>query len=128
MINNKKIIFVVDDNETNLVACKQILKPYYTVYPVLSAAKMFDLLEHIKPDLILLDIEMPEMNGQEAVKILKNNEVFKRLPVVFLSAKNDIMEETRNMNSGVLDFIHKPFVSSQLIERIGMYLGIEDCQ
>jgi putative two-component system response regulator len=126
MTSKQKNIFVVDDNETNLAACKQILKPFYTVYPVISAAKMFDLLDHIKPDLILLDIEMPEMNGLEAVKILKNNDAFKKIPVIFLSARDDTMLETKDMNSGALDFIHKPFVSSQLIERIGTYLRIED--
>ena len=59
MTNNEKTIVVVDDNNANLIACKSILKSYYTVYPVSSSVKMFELLEHVKPVLILLDVEMP---------------------------------------------------------------------
>jgi putative two-component system response regulator len=74
MTEEQKKIILVDDNDANLTACKKILKPYYAVYPVLSAEKMFDLLEHITPDLILLDVEMPDMNGYDAARTLKNTE------------------------------------------------------
>jgi len=67
----KKIIVVVDDNLDNLGALRNTLKDIYAVYPCPSASKMFDLLGHIQPELILLDVEMPEMNGYEAIKKLK---------------------------------------------------------
>ena len=126
MKQKQKIIFTVDDNDSNLTVCKQILKPYYSVYPIPSAAKMFALLEHVKPDIILLDVEMPEMNGYEAAKILKSNNATKDIPIIFLTAKIDVLSETEGLSLGALDYIHKPFVSTLLLRRIGIYLSMED--
>ena len=126
MVNEQKTIFVVDDNEANLTACKQILKPFYVVYPVPSAARMFDLLKHIKPDMILLDVEMPGMNGYEAAKILKNDNTFKDYPIIFLSARDDASSEMEGLDLGALDYIHKPFVSGLLLRRLEMHLSLID--
>ncbi|MCL2126629.1 MAG: response regulator [Treponema sp.] len=120
-----KIIIVVDDNDTNLVACKKILKPYYTVYPSPSAAKMFELLEHgIKPDLILLDVEMPDMDGYEAARILKSSKAYSGFPLMFLTARNDAAGEMEGLNLGALDYIHKPFVGALLLKRIENHLSL----
>jgi putative two-component system response regulator len=119
MANKRKTIIVVDDNNTNLVACKKILKPFYEVYPVPSAAKMLKLLENVVPDLIMLDVEMPDMNGYEAAQTLKNNDTFKNIPIFFLTARNDPVSEKLGLNIGAADYIHKPFVSEQLLQRIG---------
>ena len=126
MAKIQKVIFIVDDNEINLASCNQILKPYYKVYPVLSAPKMFKLIEKIKPDLILLDIEMPQMDGFEAAKILKEKEDTKDIPLVFLSAVTDAAGEAAGMSLGILDYIHKPFVSTMLLRRIGIYFSLID--
>ncbi|MDR0819886.1 MAG: response regulator, partial [Oscillospiraceae bacterium] len=71
METGRKTVLLVDDNMTNLTTGKEMLKSEYKVYPVPSAEIMFDLLENLIPDMILLDIEMPEMNGYEAIKLLK---------------------------------------------------------
>jgi putative two-component system response regulator len=118
MADEQKVIIVVDDNDSHLTASKKILKPYYAVYPVLSAAKMFDLLDHVTPDLILMDVEMPDTNGYEAVRMLQNSETYKKIPVIFLTARNDSISEMEGLNLGALDYIHKPFVSSILIRRL----------
>jgi len=123
MKNRQYIIFVVDDNEASLTACKQILKPFYVVYPLPSALKMFDLLEHVTPDMILLDVEMSDMNGHEAIKILKEKEKYRDLPVIFLSAKNDAESEIEGLKLGAMDYIEKPFVSTLLLNRIGLHLS-----
>ena len=128
MTKEQKIIVIVDDNDTNLTACKNILKPYYTVYPALSAEKMFDLLEHITPDLILLDVEMPDTNGYDAARVLKNSETQKGIPIIFLSARNDAISEMEGLNLGALDYIHKPFVSALLLRRLEMHLSLIDYQ
>ena len=128
MTNNKKIIFTVDDNDSNLTAINQILKPYYTVYPIQSAAKMLSLLEHIKPDLILLDVEMPEMNGLETIKVLKEKDETKEIPVIFLSAITDASSEAEGMELGALDYLHKPIVSTLLLRRVNIYLHLIEAQ
>ena len=128
MTKDQKIIIVVDDNNSNLTASKEILKPYYVVYPVLSAAKMFDLLEHITPDIILLDVEMPEMNGYEAARKLKGSDAYKNIPLIFLSAHNDPAEEVEGLNLGALDFINKPFVAALLLKKLEIFLSLLDCQ
>lgn len=121
MTEGRKTIFAVDDNGANLVACKQILRPFYEVYPIPSAEKMFKLLEHVTPDLILLDVEMPEMNGYEAARRLKSGE-HNKIPVIFLTARDDPESEQTGLNLGALDYIRKPFSSSQLLERIRNHL------
>ena len=67
-----RTIFVVDDNDTNLSMAKEALKDHYRVMTMPSAEKMFAMIEKITPDLILLDIEMPDMDGFEALQILKD--------------------------------------------------------
>ena len=118
MADKKSIVFVVDDNEANLTACKQMLKTHYAVYPALSAAKMFELLSHVKPDIILLDVEMPEMDGYEALQILKSHDDHKEIPVMFLSARDDAGSAEHGCSLGAVDFLQKPFSSFMLLKRI----------
>ena len=128
MTEERRKIIIVDDNDSNLTACKNILKPYYTVYPAPGAARMFDLLEHIMPDMILLDVEMPDTNGYEAARILKNTEAHKKIPIIFLTARNDAISEMEGLNLGALDYIHKPFVSALLLRRLEMHISLLDYQ
>ena len=122
----QKIIFVVDDNNTNLTACKKILKPFYEVYPIPTAVKLFELLEHIIPDLILLDVDMPDMNGYETAGRLKKNDAFKGIQIIFLSGRVDPTSELFGLNMGALDYIHKPFVGELLLRRIETHLSLID--
>ena len=128
MMQEQKTIIIVDDNDANLTACKKILRPYYAVYPVPSAAKMFDLLEHIMPDLILLDVEMPDIDGYEAARMLKSGETSKDIPIIFLTARNDAVSEMEGLNLGARDYIHKPFVSALLLRRLEMHLSLIEYQ
>ena len=123
-IVQKKII-VVDDNSANLTACKNILKRYYEVFPVPSAAKMFELLEHIMPDLILLDVDMPEINGYEAAGRLKKDSAYNEIPIIFISGRVDPQSEAFGLNMGAVDYIHKPFVSELLLKRIETHLSLK---
>ena len=124
MEKKQKIIVIVDDNNSNLIASKEILKSQYVVYPVLSAVKMFDLLEHITPDMILLDVEMPEINGFEAAYKLKDSEIFKSIPIVFLSGESDPARELEGLNIGALDFFHKPFIAGLLLKRLEIIFSL----
>ena len=119
-------IFVVDDNNASLTACKKILKPHYEVYPIPSAEKMFETLGHVVPDLILLDVDMPDMNGYEAAGRLKKNEIYSEIPIIFLSGRIDPTSEMVGLNLGALDYIHKPFVSELLLRRIKTNMSMID--
>jgi len=127
MSEYKKII-VVDDNIENLTAIKNTLKEKYEVFPCPSSVNMFDLLEHIKPDLILLDVEMPDINGYEAAKKLKSNEIFQDIPIIFLTSMNDAESEMTGLNLGAIDYIHKPFAAPLLLRRIKTHLSLIDHQ
>ncbi|MCL2186713.1 MAG: response regulator [Treponema sp.] len=120
-----KTIFLIDDNTTNLITAKNLLSKYYTIYTLPSAEKMFKFLEKINPELILLDVFMPVMDGFEALSILKSNEKYKNIPVIFLTGKEDEESEKRGIEMGAIDFIKKPFSPPDLIKRIEMHLTTE---
>jgi len=113
-----KIIFIVDDNATNLITAKTVLEDEYKTYAIPSAAKMFQMLEKITPNLILLDIEMPEMGGFEAIKTLKSNNETKDIPVIFLTASADSENRSEGLSLGAIDYISKPFIPNILLQRI----------
>ena len=120
----QKIIFVVDDNDTNLVAAREALKNHYRVMTLPSAFRMFAMMEKMTPDLVLLDIEMPEMDGFEALIRLKESRA--DIPVVFLTSIIDVEVEVKGFQLGVVDFITKPFSAPVLINRIKTHLEIDD--
>jgi len=130
-MEGEKIIFAVDDIPENLTAIRNTLKDQYNVYPCPSAFKMFELLEikineNVKPDLIMLDVGMPDMDGYEAIKKLKSDDRFKEVPVIFLSAKNDEQSEMEGLKLGAVDYIHKPFVTPLLLQRIKIHLSMSE--
>jgi len=122
MGNERKKIIVVDDNLENLTALKNTLKNIYEVYPCPSAAKMFDLLGHIQPDLILLDVEMPEMNGHEAAEKLKSSDKYREIPIMFLTSMDDEESKKKGLSLGAVDYIHKPFDAPSLLQRLETHL------
>jgi len=121
-----KTIFVVDDNDTNLTMAKDALKDQYRVMTLPSAAKMFAMIEKVHPDLILLDIEMPEMDGFEALRQLKDIHGHADIPVIFLTAMRDAEIEALGFEMGVIDFVTKPFSAPVLINRIRTHLNIDE--
>jgi len=120
-----KTIFVVDDSDTNLSMAESALEDSYRVMTMPSAAKMFELLDKIIPDLILLDIEMPEMNGFTALEKIKSIELWSDIPVMFLTAHTDAEVEVRGFELGAVDFITKPFSAPVLLNRIKTHLDID---
>jgi putative two-component system response regulator len=128
MSNNPKRIIVVDDNTENLIAIKNALKADYDVYPTISVSTMFELMERILPDLILLDVEMPDINGYEAAKMLKNNDTFRKIPLIFLTSMNNPESEMEGLNLGAIDYIHKPLVAPLLLRRIKTHLDLIEQQ
>jgi putative two-component system response regulator len=121
-----KTIFVVDDNDTNLVAAKTALDGTYKTFTISNAARLFKLAEKIKPDLILLDVEMPETDGFTAMEMMKTDPalapLLSNVPVIFLTAVSDSNAEIRGFELGAVDFISKPFSTPILLKRIESHI------
>jgi len=124
MAHSRSTILLVDDQITNLTIGKNMLKTFYQVIPVASASGMFETLGQIEPDLILLDVDMPDMNGYDAIRALKADARYAEIPVVFLTAKDDADSELEGLDLGAADYIRKPFFAPTLLKRISRELQI----
>ena len=122
----KKTIFIVDDSNTNLSQAKSVLDLHYKVLTMPSAIKMFSMLEKIEPQLILLDVEMPEMDGFEAMTLLQENRDYANIPVIFLTSHRDAEVEAKCFELGAVDFISKPFTTQGLLQRVRTQMNIKD--
>jgi putative two-component system response regulator len=119
-----KKIFVVDDNNVNLLTAEETLSKHYDVFTLPSADAMFELLAQIQPDLIMLDILMPDKSGFDVIEELKADERYKNIPVIFLSGRSDPYAESRGFELGAVDFIAKPFSEIVLLKRLETHLRI----
>ena len=125
MTTDRKTIFLVDDDPTNLATGANALDEYYDVLTLNSGARLMRALERSIPDLILLDVEMPETNGYDVIKLLKGKEETRNLPVIFLTAKSDGESELEGLSLGAIDYITKPFSPPLLRKRIEVHLLVE---
>jgi len=118
MSSTRRVIFIVDDNLTNLTMGKNMLKTFYQVIPLPSGETMFETLEDVIPDLILLDIEMPDMDGYDIIQKLKSDDRWAGIPVIFITAKDDTDSEVEAFDLGAADYVNKPFSAPTLLKRI----------
>jgi putative two-component system response regulator len=113
---------LVDDNMANLAIGKNILKDSCEVYAIPSAEKLFEILKHVTPDMILLDIMMPETDGYAAIRRLKAEAQWADIPVIFLTSKTDEHSELEGLSLGAIDYVTKPFSAPLLQKRIENHL------
>lgn len=123
-VAERKTIMLVDDNLGNLEAGKSMLGDLYRLYPILSGTILLNLLEHVLADLILLDVEMPGMDGYEVIRRLKDNPTWRHIPVIFLTARVDEGSELKGLSLGAIDYVSKPFSAPLLLKRIENHLQI----
>ena len=121
----KNIILVVDDDKTNLTLAQKILLPFYRIAACNSGMAALKYLENNHPDLILLDINMPDMDGFEVMEQLKTMPETKEIPVIFLTADNLAETEVKCFQMGAIDFVAKPFVPDILLSRVGKTIELE---
>lgn len=119
-----KHILIVDDNKMNLVMAKQELSADYQVTPVTSGAQALMFLEKMHTDLILLDINMPDMDGRETMRRIRENDAWKSIPIIFLTADASPETEAQCLSDGAEDFIIKPFVPQVMKSRIERILEL----
>lgn len=119
-------ILVVDDLEVNLKLLSEILrKNKISVQTTNSGKEAIKLAQEINPDLILLDIAMPETDGFEVCKQLKNNTDTENIPVIFLTARNQTEDIVKGLKMGAVDYLTKPYKSQELVSRINTHLDLK---
>ena len=121
-----KTIFVIDDNNVNLAMAEDTLSDIYNVLTFASAATMFSVLNKVNPDLILLDILMPEIDGFETLRRLKADARYEQIPVIFLTGDTTDDVRKRGFEMGVVDYILKPFSAEVLLDRIKCHIEETD--
>ena len=121
----RKTIFLVDDDATSLTVGANSLDEHYDVITLNSGPRLLRVLEKKKPDMILLDVEMPEMSGYDVIKLLKSNPETLHIPVIFLTGNTDGESELKGLSLGAIDYITKPFSTPLLLKRIEVHLLVE---
>jgi diguanylate cyclase (GGDEF)-like protein len=108
-INQEFRILIIDDANTNLMVLNQILSPEYTVFTAKSGKEGLERVKSDRPDLILLDILMPDINGFEVLSILKKSHETMKIPVIIITGLSDEADEEKGFLLGAVDYITKPF-------------------
>lgn len=124
---SNKSILVVDDNQTNIDVLKGILNDHYTVRVATSGRLALKAVFSQKPpDLILLDVMMPEMDGYEVCRLLKEDERARNIPVIFVTAKSEVKDETLGFSLGAEDYLTKPVSAPIVLARVKTHLELYD--
>ncbi|ABF41947.1 response regulator receiver modulated serine phosphatase [Candidatus Koribacter versatilis Ellin345] len=127
--DEKKVILAVDDEPQNLEIAYSILKDTYKVRIATNGEKAIELaVATPHPDLILLDVMMPGINGYEVCARLKENAATKDIPVIFLTGQTEVAEETKGFAVGAADYIHKPFSPLVVQARVNMHMSLRTAQ
>lgn len=121
-------VMLVDDDPINIKAVTSMLRDEFEIMAVSSGKQAFEVLLKEKPDLILLDVYMPEMDGHEVIKALKANPEYMDIPVIFLTSDVEENTEIQGLNEGAIDFLRKPFRKDVAIQRIRRILELSYLQ
>ncbi len=124
-IRPKRSLLIVDDQVANIRLLAAVLEDSYALFIATTGEKALEIAEKRDIDLVLLDVVMPGMDGYEACRRLKSNEKTKDIPVIFVTAMNDVEDETRGFDVGGVDFITKPFSPPKVRARIETYLELK---
>lgn len=123
------LILIVDDIPKNLQVLGNILgRESYRVAAATNGKKALHLLENISPDIILLDIMMPELNGFDTCRKLKENPETKEIPVIFLTARTESEDIVTGIQLGAVDYVTKPFNASELLARVRTHIALKQAK
>src|SRR5215831_2300562 len=119
-------ILLIEDAPANIQALSAILKEQrYQVSVATTGQQALDLLERVRPDLILLDIMMPGMDGFETCRRIKASTAWNEIPVIFLTARTDTVDIVRGFEVGAVDYVAKPFNAHELLARVRTHLALD---
>ena len=125
MLNDARIL-IIDDIIENVEVLGEVLASLYNVQFATSGVEGLALVRHQRPDLILLDVMMPGMDGYAVCATLKADPDTRNIPVIFVTAKNDAESESRALAEGAVDFIHKPINQEVVRARVGLHLALKN--
>jgi len=125
MNTTEHLIMIVDDNVTNIEMLAATLKEQYRLAIVKSGKKALEFTRHQLPDLILLDIMMPEMSGFEVCEHLKKDPCTREIPIIFITAINATDQKTKGFGMGAVDYITKPFHAAEVLARVSTHLALK---
>ncbi len=126
MGKEKKLILIVDDNSDNRKLLGNLLtKEGYDVGLSKDGFNALDFVEKVKPNLILLDIMMPEMDGYEVCEKLKANMATQHIPIIFLTAKTSTKDIVKGFKVGGVDYVAKPYNSEELLARVRTHIELD---
>lgn len=118
-----RTIMVVDDNVTNLNVARKALDSEYKVLPMVDGAKALKMMQKLTPELILLDVEMPDMNGLEVMEKVKElGAPFSEIPIIFVSGKDDDETKQTCLDMGAVDYIVKPYEFDFLLSKVATHI------
>jgi adenylate cyclase len=126
MSSNRKVVLIVDDTPTNVAVISGVLKDSFRTKVATNGEKALAIATAEKPDLILLDVMMPGMDGYEVCRRLKDIPAMRDVPVIFLTAKTDMAEEEKGFDVGAVDYIHKPFSAPIVLARVRTQLALRE--
>jgi class 3 adenylate cyclase len=119
-------ILVIEDEPANIQTLSTILKERgYQINIATNGRQALEVLERIRPDLILLDIMMPEMDGFETCRRIKASTAWREIPIIFLTAKTDTADIVRGFELGAVDYVAKPFNAHELLARVNTHLTLD---
>ena len=119
-------ILVVEDAPPNILALTSILKEHgYQVSVATNGRQALDVLDRVRPDLILLDVMMPEMDGFETCERIKASVSWREIPLIFLTSKNETTDIVRGFELGAVDYVAKPFNAHELLARVRTHLTLD---
>src|SRR5262249_40114133 len=125
--NGRKLVLIVDDTPTNVAVVSGVLKDSYRTKVATNGEKALAIANAPdKPDLILLDVMMPGMDGFEVCRRLKDNPVTRDIPIVFLTAKTEEVDEENGFDDGAVDYLHKPFSAPIVLARVRTQLALQE--
>jgi class 3 adenylate cyclase len=119
-------ILVVDDTPANIQAVTAILREHgYQISVATNGRQALSVLERVQPDLILMDVLMPEMDGFEACRRIKHTPAYQHIPLIFLTSKTDATDIVRGFELGAVDYVPKPFNAYELLARVNTHLTLD---
>ncbi|KUO76485.1 MAG: two-component system response regulator [Desulfosporosinus sp. BRH_c37] len=127
-MDRQKTVMIVDDTELNIAILVEALQDDYELIIAINGLEAIELLQEQQPDLILLDIIMPELDGYDVLKTIKENPKLKHVPVILLSAITDSDSKTKGFSLGAVDYVTKPFEMVEVKARVKTQLKFEEAR